>query len=47
MTNSEQSAPPTVTGERADLVEALRRHRDFLRVTVRDLTDEQARLGRR
>ena len=44
MTNSEQSAPPTVTGERADLVEALRRHRDFLRVTVRDITDEQARL---
>jgi uncharacterized damage-inducible protein DinB len=29
--------------ERADLVEALRRHRDFLRFTVRDLTDHQAR----
>jgi hypothetical protein len=29
--------------ERADLVETLRRHRDFLRFTVRDLTDEQAR----
>jgi uncharacterized damage-inducible protein DinB len=29
--------------ERADLVASLRRHRDFLRFTVRDLTDEQAR----
>jgi hypothetical protein len=29
--------------ERADLVEALRVHRQFLRRTVRDLTDEQAR----
>lgn len=29
--------------ERADLVETLRKHRDFLRFTVRDLTDEQAR----
>ena len=39
MTNTEQ-----LTGERADLLETLRRHRDFLRFTVRDLTDEQARL---
>lgn len=30
------------TGERADLLETLDRHRDFLRFTVRDLTDEQA-----
>jgi hypothetical protein len=29
--------------ERADLLEALRVHRQFLRRTVRDLTDEQAR----
>ncbi|MFY9932407.1 MAG: DinB family protein [Streptosporangiaceae bacterium] len=29
--------------ERADLLEALRVHRQFLRHTVRDLTDEQAR----
>lgn len=29
--------------ERTDLVDALRRHRGFLRVTVQDLTDEQAR----
>ena len=31
-----------VTGERADLLEALAKHRYFLRYTVRDLTDEQA-----
>ncbi|HEV7653930.1 MAG TPA: DinB family protein [Mycobacteriales bacterium] len=31
------------TGERADLVDTLRRHRDFLRYTVRDITDDQAR----
>jgi uncharacterized damage-inducible protein DinB len=30
------------TGERADLIEALDKHRYFLRFTVRDLTDEQA-----
>ena len=29
--------------ERADLVDSLRRQRDFLRFTVKDLTDEQAR----
>jgi uncharacterized damage-inducible protein DinB len=32
----------TLTGERADLVESLDRHRFFLRFTVRDLGDEQA-----
>jgi uncharacterized damage-inducible protein DinB len=32
----------TVTGERADLVQALDRQRHFLRYTTRDLTDEQA-----
>jgi hypothetical protein len=31
-----------VTGERADLLETLAKHRFFLRHTVRDLTDEQA-----
>jgi uncharacterized damage-inducible protein DinB len=31
--------------ERADLVESLRRHRGFLRFTVRNLTDDQARLS--
>ncbi|MEU4675497.1 DinB family protein [Micromonospora sp. NPDC023737] len=30
------------TSERADLVQTLRRHRDFLRQTVEGLTDEQA-----
>jgi uncharacterized damage-inducible protein DinB len=32
----------TLTRERDDLIESLRRHRAFLRFTVRDLTDEQA-----
>ncbi|MGI5215913.1 DinB family protein [Plantactinospora sp. CA-290183] len=32
----------TLTRERADLLEALAKHRFFLRHTVRDLTDEQA-----
>jgi Protein of unknown function (DUF664). len=31
-----------VTGERADLLETLGKHRYFLRYTARDLTDEQA-----
>ncbi|MGH3929080.1 MAG: DUF664 domain-containing protein, partial [Pseudonocardiaceae bacterium] len=31
-----------VTGERADLLETLGKHRYFLRHTTRDLTDEQA-----
>lgn len=35
----------TITGERADLLDALAKHRHFLRHTARDLTDEQA--GRR
>src|SRR3954452_9457748 len=34
----------TLTRERADLIESLRRHRGFLRFTVRGLTDEQALL---
>jgi Protein of unknown function (DUF664) len=33
----------TVTGERADLLEALAAHRHFLRYTVQGLTEEQAR----
>jgi uncharacterized damage-inducible protein DinB len=36
------STLPTLTGERADLLEALTTHRNFLRFTVRGLTDEQA-----
>jgi hypothetical protein len=35
---------PAVTGERADLLEVLAKHRHFLRFTTRDLTDEQAGL---
>jgi hypothetical protein len=38
MTTMEQ----TLTGERADLLNMLRKHRFFLRNTARDLTDEQA-----
>lgn len=36
------SATQTVTGERADLLASLGRHRHFLRVTASGLTDEQA-----
>lgn len=36
------AAAITGTGERADLLETLRKHRGFLRFTVRDLTDRQA-----
>ncbi|XRQ10895.1 DinB family protein [Actinomadura welshii] len=38
------AAAPAVTGERADLLAMLRKHRHFLRFTTRDLTDEQAGL---
>ncbi|MBE1535458.1 DinB family protein [Actinomadura algeriensis] len=37
------NATTTVTGERADLLATLEKSRHFLRFTVRDLTDEQAR----
>jgi uncharacterized damage-inducible protein DinB len=37
------STQATVTGERADLRATLAKHRYFLRHTVRDLTDDQAR----
>src|SRR3569623_1573560 len=36
------STETTLTGERADLVQTLVRHRGFFRHTVRGLTDEQA-----
>ena len=36
------TSPTTHTRERADLIESLRRHRGFLRFTVRGLTEEQA-----
>ena len=34
---------PSLGGERADLLDALRKHRGFLRFAVKELTDEQAR----
>ena len=45
-TISTPEAPVTtaVTGERADLLESLAKHRYFLRHTVQGLTDDQARL---
>ena len=36
---------PTLTGERADLLQVLAKHRGFLRYTVAGLSDEQARLA--
>ncbi|MFF2509421.1 DinB family protein [Streptomyces sp. NPDC058067] len=39
-----RAGAPTVADERADLLEALAQHRQFLRFTTRDLTDEQAAL---
>jgi hypothetical protein len=37
------TATPTLTAERADLLETLAAHRHFLRHTVQGLTDDQAR----
>jgi hypothetical protein len=39
------AAPVVTTGERADFQAALAKHRFFLRLTVRDLTDEQVGLS--
>jgi uncharacterized damage-inducible protein DinB len=36
------TASQTLTGERADIAETLAKHRQFLRFTTRDLTDDQA-----
>jgi Protein of unknown function (DUF664) len=45
MTRPQRITPQqTTTGERADLVQSLDRHRGFLRFTVRGITDEQAAL---
>ncbi len=41
---NDMAGVPAVTGERAELLETLARHRHFLRFTTRDLTDEQAGL---
>jgi uncharacterized damage-inducible protein DinB len=37
------TAAQTITGERADLLASLAKHRHFLRFPARDLTDEEAR----
>jgi uncharacterized damage-inducible protein DinB len=42
--SSASAAPLADTGEPADLVDVLRKHRDLLRHTVAGLTDDQARL---
>ncbi len=42
MPTSETTARKTVARERVDLLETLAKHRDFLRLTVRNLTDQQA-----
>lgn len=44
MTTTGTTPGASLTGERGDLLETLAKHRHFLRVTVRNLTDEQARL---
>ncbi|MEU6101076.1 DinB family protein [Streptomyces flaveolus] len=44
LTNGDPTEAPALTGERADLLETLAKHRHFLRYTTRDLTDEQAGL---
>ncbi|MCZ2821129.1 DinB family protein [Modestobacter sp. VKM Ac-2977] len=44
MTTTRITTPTPVTGERADLLESLAKHRWFLAYTVQGLTDEQARL---
>lgn len=41
-TTHDVAETPALTGERADLLEMLTKHRHFLRFTTRDLTDEQA-----
>jgi hypothetical protein len=45
LTTRDTADAPASTGERADLLAMLAKHRHFLRFTTRDLTDEQA--GRR
>ena len=40
---STQSHTESLTGERADLLDVLRKHRGLFRVTAQDMSDEQAR----
>src|SRR5688500_12762881 len=44
MTGTMTAATQTLTGERADFLQMLAKHRGFLRFTVQNLTDEQANL---
>ncbi|MEV6860956.1 DinB family protein [Streptosporangium subroseum] len=44
LSSQDTTDAPAATGERADLLAMLTKHRHFLRFTVRDLTDEQAGL---
>ncbi|TGB10303.1 DinB family protein [Streptomyces sp. MZ04] len=44
LTTRDLADDPAVTGERAEWLAALAKHRHFLRFTTRDLTDEQAGL---
>ncbi|MEV5459479.1 DinB family protein [Streptomyces cellulosae] len=44
LTTDQSAEAPAVTGEHADLLETLAKHRDFLRFTTRGLSDEQAGL---
>ncbi|MFJ8942473.1 DinB family protein [Streptomyces sp. NPDC102395] len=44
-TTGQGTAAPAAAGERADLLAALAHHRNFLRLSTRDLSDEEA--GRR
>ncbi|MBL1090665.1 DUF664 domain-containing protein [Streptomyces sp. 9-7] len=44
VTREPAEGPTAVTGERAEWLEALAKHRHFLRFTTRDLTEEQLRL---
>lgn len=41
-TTTNTPAPALTTDERTDLLKTLAQHREFLRLTTRDLTDEQA-----
>ena len=43
MTTSADSPTQSLTGERADLLDVLHKHRGLFRVTVQGLSDEQAR----
>ena len=43
MTTTPETPSASTTGERADLLDVLQKHRGLFRVTVQDLSDEQAR----